>query len=170
MALHALTASALPPCVCTRNLQPVCGSDGNTYPNTCILECEKHKTGVEIALKKLGPCEAAERVCVCTMEYKPVCGTDGNTYPNRCALTCEPTTIEVASEGTCSDVKVEEPCICTEELDYVCASDGNTYPSRCNLNCETAKNPSVREMHQGKCEDKVKVVDLSQLIKPEPRS
>lgn len=38
-------------CICTKDYRPVCGKNGQTYPNPCQAGCEK----VEIASE--GPCE-----------------------------------------------------------------------------------------------------------------
>lgn len=38
-------------CICTKDFRPVCGKDGNTYPNPCQAGCAK----VEVAAE--GACE-----------------------------------------------------------------------------------------------------------------
>ena len=38
-------------CICTKDFRPVCGKDGNTYPNPCQAGCAK----VEVASE--GACE-----------------------------------------------------------------------------------------------------------------
>jgi hypothetical protein len=38
-------------CICTKDYRPVCGKNGQTYPNPCQAGCEK----VEVA--HAGPCE-----------------------------------------------------------------------------------------------------------------
>nr|CAI5863893.1 unnamed protein product [Callosobruchus analis] len=35
-------------CLCPRNLRPICGSDGKTYGNECIFQCEAARTGITI--------------------------------------------------------------------------------------------------------------------------
>uniref|UniRef100_F7G594 Kazal-like domain-containing protein n=2 Tax=Monodelphis domestica TaxID=13616 RepID=F7G594_MONDO len=41
---------------CPRNLEPVCGTDGNTYNNECLLCMENKKRDVPIRIQKDGPC------------------------------------------------------------------------------------------------------------------
>ncbi|XP_019594595.1 serine protease inhibitor Kazal-type 1 [Rhinolophus sinicus] len=41
---------------CTKIYNPVCGTDGNTYPNECELCMENKKRQSHILIKKSGPC------------------------------------------------------------------------------------------------------------------
>jgi|SRR5581483_6211487 len=89
---------------------PVCGCDGNNYPNDCYA----HKAGVSVATESACPvvctsnadcpslqyCSKAAGNCggkgtcaarginlFCSNIYQPVCGCDGNTYGNTCLAT-----------------------------------------------------------------------------------
>lgn len=167
---HVCTTLALPPCVCTRNLQPVCGSDGKTYSNPCLLNCERSKGHNDLTVVKEGNCDddpIVQPVCVCPYNYAPVCGTDGTTYPNECSLNCDRSNIpslEVKHAGQCKDNVPEQPtCACTRDMKPVCGSDGNTYNNVCLLNCATATNPGLSIRHEGPCADKVIVADPSDM-------
>ncbi|KAM4869305.1 serine protease inhibitor Kazal-type 1 [Urocitellus parryii] len=41
---------------CTKIYDPVCGNDGNTYTNECMLCLENQKRQIPILIKKSGPC------------------------------------------------------------------------------------------------------------------
>lgn len=48
------------PCICTRNFDPVCGSNDHTYSNPCMLDCEaKSSKGRSLGLRMVskGPCD-----------------------------------------------------------------------------------------------------------------
>ncbi|XP_031635171.1 serine protease inhibitor dipetalogastin-like [Contarinia nasturtii] len=94
-----------PPCMCTADIRPVCGSDGCTYNNICELECAKCYYP-DLYLAHNGTCE-----CICTAISEPVCGTDGKNYENPCELNCAAT----ANNDPCLTIDCYGQCPCIED-------------------------------------------------------
>jgi hypothetical protein len=116
-----------PAVLCTANVDPVCGCDGNTYSNACVAT----EHGVNVAHP--GSCDAHE------------CGTVAGL---QCAdgQLCElaPGQCQVAdAAGRCIDV----PATCLGILDPVCACDGNTYVNDC-----FRQQAKVQKAHDGTCQ------------------
>nr|ACB78013.1 semigranular hemocyte specific kazal-type proteinase inhibitor [Pacifastacus leniusculus] len=95
---------------CGRDLRPVCGSNGRTYHNACLLE-NARCVDPTITHQHEGPCATGggggRRLCAryCGSTVNPVCGSDGTTYPNQCMLEiaqCNDDTLARAYNGECT--------------------------------------------------------------------
>jgi len=147
---------------CPKNLAPVCGCDGATYPNACAAE----NAGVQKFTK--GKCgKTIDKNCVdpalrkpdgiCPMNYDPVCGCNDQTYSNACAAEIDG--VKKWTKGACEKAKTKDGCIdpkklslrpCPEENKPVCGCDGKTYSNKCS-----AEVSGLTSWTKGPCKKKV---------------
>ncbi|XP_035431603.2 serine protease inhibitor dipetalogastin [Spodoptera frugiperda] len=164
--IHVVSQGPCPrtPCKCPLGGKPLCASDGHTYGNECLFDCEnrrRHLMGLDpIRVQYPGPCKLT--YCICPNIAIPVCGTDGKSYKNICYLQCisrynqangKPC-IEVKHEGPCE----QDNCVCPLNIDPVCASDGKTYNNLCQFHCENRRRyqlglPCLTIQYKGRCMD-----------------
>ncbi|XP_011497428.1 PREDICTED: serine protease inhibitor dipetalogastin-like isoform X2 [Ceratosolen solmsi marchali] len=109
---------------------PVCGSDGFTYPNFSQFHCDKKCKNPDLILLHKGLCKTNEprsrsstnhnstqtnrnfkilNRCPCSIdsEYNPVCGSNGITYDNLsellCDKKCKQSNLNIARFGLCRE-------------------------------------------------------------------
>jgi len=176
--------------LCDKRYAPVCGSDGNTYANQCVLERISCLRGLNLEIVHEGECtvskvarRSADCPRFCHRMFAPVCGSDGETYPNSCVLqqtACsapELNLFEVA-DGECSAVELkfagnrhtdpnttptteqfafpvmkQRPMICNRMYAPVCGSNGVTYSNECMMDVDSfERNLDITKLHDGECD------------------
>ncbi|XP_028394352.1 uncharacterized protein LOC114518524 isoform X7 [Dendronephthya gigantea] len=141
---------------------PVCGSDGKTYPSECEVRRISCMTALPIAVVKQGKCDECncppyaecqrdEQAtkgfkCVCpstsSEDQSTVCGSDGRTYTNRKVLQRESCLTEVKIDilysGTCSPCRGRE---CSHHAE--CVARGDQGICQCPQRCPDNIKPRI---------------------------
>ena len=121
--------------LCSNSGPGVCGSDGVTYPNNCLLQCGSPKGTYKVndgpCVTKPKPPKIDCRLVRCSNTGPGFCGSDGKTYPNKCQLQCSsPKGTKLVHKGPCKPKPVNR-CKNPNRVNLCCGSDGITYLNKC---------------------------------------
>ena len=115
---------------CPQDEDPVCGSNGITYRNECIMKkiaCEE-QLNIELHMTGTCPQDAEEEEQNEENEIK-------------------------AKDNEVEDL--DEKCrpLCPRHLLPVCASNGKTYNNECEMKAAICRDESIKKLHEGSCDE-----------------
>ncbi|XP_045913261.1 agrin isoform X1 [Micropterus dolomieu] len=169
--VEALTRQPLifgSPSSCPPANEPLCASDGQTYPSECAMTATAMQKNIKLKKIHAGRCNSLEdckeeclfnSVCLveqlkarcscdpieCDGTYKPVCGKDGHTYTNDCvrrkAECLSKTLIPIKEPGPC-DLSIPSPCL-NKTCDHgaLCVVKNNKPVCECPEACPQTSDP-----------------------------
>ncbi|XP_062247965.1 agrin isoform X2 [Platichthys flesus] len=153
---------------CPPDREPLCASDGATYPSECAMISKGIQKGIKLRKIHAGRCKRPEEckegclynaVCLveqlnarcscdpieCDGTYKPTCGEDGHTYNNDCIrrkTEClSKTLIPIRHPGPC-DLNKPSPCLDKQcEHGAVCVVKNDEPVCECPEACAQISDP-----------------------------
>uniref|UniRef100_A0A0N4ZIU7 Agrin n=1 Tax=Parastrongyloides trichosuri TaxID=131310 RepID=A0A0N4ZIU7_PARTI len=144
---HKQLALSAPNCTnindnnCGNDYEPVCGSDGQTYINSCDFNKKVCNSNKDNEIRRVYDGECCKPESECLLEWKPICDSNRVTHPNLCFYESKRCVAERKNDRI-AEIDFYYPCNdnncesieCPRKYEPVCGTNGKTYTNECFLN------------------------------------